>query len=159
MKFISKEGPVILAALLEGLNNDLGHDGEDGAVCTKKIQNSKSFMPVMIEFLQKGTPNGDLFSLCHYYEQNGDLMRDPEITIYRREIPATQFSTAETIYYPATYRQDGLGIDQEFFRYDDSGKITAIATRQQTHCATFCTQWLKNIKQQQDIKVSLREAA
>jgi len=34
------------------------------------------FMPLVIEI----TPDGDI-SIAHYYEQNGDLMRDPEICL------------------------------------------------------------------------------
>ena len=47
-----------------------------------KIMN-EPFMPLTIEKIGEGiiTPwgEGEQYSLCHYYEQNGDLMRDPEM--------------------------------------------------------------------------------
>lgn len=43
------------------------------------------YMPLVIELIgeQVSTPFGigKLYSLAHYYEQNGDLMRDPEMCL------------------------------------------------------------------------------
>ena len=44
----------------------------------KKIEN-KSYMPLSIEWISH-----NIISLCHYGEQNGDLMRDPEKTLFTR---------------------------------------------------------------------------
>ena len=38
--------------------------------------------------------------IAHYYEQNGDMMRDPDVVFV---IGADQYV------YPISYRQDGLG--------------------------------------------------
>ena len=60
---------------------------------------SGEYMPLVIEWIYcndyKGRP---IFSIAHYGEQNGDLMRDPEMTI------AIDFeaSTVE----PMTWRND-----------------------------------------------------
>lgn len=43
-----------------------------------KIQKSSSFMAVTIELVGQNEL-GKLFSVAHYAEQNGDLMRDPEV--------------------------------------------------------------------------------
>jgi len=44
---------------------------------------SDGFMTLTMECIEENisTPFGigKLYSLCHYYEQNGDLMRDPEM--------------------------------------------------------------------------------
>jgi hypothetical protein len=44
-----------------------------------KIEN-EPYMPLTIERLGDAYGgNAGLYSLCHYYEQNGDLMQDPEM--------------------------------------------------------------------------------
>jgi len=57
---------------------------------------SDGFMPLVIEV----TTNGEI-SIAHYYTQNGDAMRDPEITLNPRTWKGTSFT------------QDSLGIYQE----------------------------------------------
>jgi len=145
IKYCSKEATDVLKILVDGLTEDLSGDVSKA---TRKFNNGgESIMPVTVEFLTKGTPNGDLFSVCHYYEQNGDLMRDPEVTFYRQVVCGPE----GFLFYPASFRQDNLGIDEEFFQYDDKGKIITCWTRKQRDCATFCTMWMNNIKMQQKL--------
>jgi hypothetical protein len=111
----------------------------------KKIDNCNSvFMPVSVELIRK-TEQGGYFSVCHYYEQNGDLMRDPEIVFLKKN------SAGENYYFPVSYRQDNLGIDREYCRYDESRKITGLAVRPQADTAKFCNLWMLNIKRQQKL--------
>ena len=70
MKAVGKFAEQILKTLVEALKDVEDH---------KKVDNSGgAFMPVSVEFIGK-CRLGDLFSVAHYYEQNGDLMRDPEM--------------------------------------------------------------------------------
>ena len=46
-----------------------------------------SFMPLSIEDIGKSGDGNRLVSLCHYGEQNGDLMRDPDIVFMFHELP------------------------------------------------------------------------
>ncbi len=64
-----------------------------------------------------------LVSLCHYGEQNGDLMRDPDIVFMLQDIP--NGSIAE----PVSFRNDYLGLNQEVYRYDEHGKRTRLPIR------------------------------
>ena len=90
--------------------------------------------------------NGPVFSVSHYYEQNGDLMSDPDITFLKITTPVMNF------YYPLSYRQDNLGIDRELVTYDESGKkIKGFYKKLQADTATFCTLWMRNIKNQQKL--------
>jgi hypothetical protein len=68
------------------------------------------------------------FSLMHTYEQNGDLMRDPDV----------EFVVINGGIYSTFYRQDGLGIAREL---KPNSKAAA-------DCDRFLATWLKNIKDQ-----------
>ena len=115
-----------------------------------KLQ-SEGFMPLTMEKIAAGveTPFGEAFliSLSHYYEQNGDLMRDPEmvfIVVDKREYP----KDFENLFvYPQMYQQDNLGICEESIRIEGNRLTTFISRWQQAHTG-FANQWLCNIKAQ-----------
>lgn len=70
-----------------------------------------SFMPLSIEAIGRGPRGGLLISVMHFFEQNGDLMRDPDVEI---EIEP---KTGEWL--PVSYRQDSLGLLQEAVSVED----------------------------------------
>jgi hypothetical protein len=136
MRQVSKTSASVLSILIDGLNEDTR---------SKKIDNRPGvFMAVNVEYLHE-TSQGKYYSICHYYEQNGDLMRDPEI------VYLMTMKDNEPEFFPVSYRQDGLGIDREYCQYDDDGKIIGIATALQADSAVFSTLWMRNIKQQQKL--------
>lgn len=61
------------------------------------------FMRLVIEYIGDGPRGLPAISVAHYYEQNGDAMRDPEIV----------FEVTEQGWEPVSYLQDGLGIYRE----------------------------------------------
>lgn len=68
-----------------------------------KIKN-EPYMPLVIEWVGKGPYETELVSVAHYYTQNGDLMRDPEIV----------FIVSKLGYWtPMSFQQDNLGLYQE----------------------------------------------
>lgn len=71
------------------------------------------------------------YSIAHYYTQNGDRMRDPEITFM---VDDTEHSI-----YALSYTQDNMGI------YYETGDRTE---EQIEELMGFFNQWLTNIKQQ-----------
>lgn len=81
-----------------------------------------------------------LFSLAHYYEQNGDLMADPEMEFYR---------APDGRYYPLHYQQDGLGIYRAGMELGEDGKPARLNPREQADQASFAGTWLRNIRHQQ----------
>lgn len=109
------------------------------------------FMPLTIEKIAVGidTALGKAFliSLAHYYEQNGDLMRDPEmvfIVVDKREYP----KDSENLFvYPQLYQQDNLCIYEESVFIEGNRLTTFIARWQQAH-VDFANGWLCNIKAQ-----------
>ncbi len=119
-----------------------------------KLQ-SEGFMPLTIEKIATGieTTSGKAFliSMVHYYEQNGDLMRDPEmvfIVIDKRQ-HAKDFENL--FVYPQMYQQDNLGIYEESVCIEGNRLTTFIARWQRGH-ADFANHWLHNINIQGFIK-------
>ncbi len=82
-----------------------------------------------------------LWSFAHYYEQEGDLMRDPDITMV--DTPAGLM--------PISYRNDGLGIDNTYVEYADDGTIRGFYPAKQADLTAFCNTWARNLKDQQGL--------
>jgi hypothetical protein len=114
--------------------------------------NNESFMPLSIEIIGKGiiTPfgMGSLYSLCHYYEQMGDLMKDPEmcfIVVDNRQEQATAYEMVKII--PYLFQQDNAGLFEESVMFSDN-KTTKYSPRMNADHAAFANLWLGNIKNQ-----------
>jgi len=108
-----------------------------------KIDNSeRSYMAVSIEEIF----NNDkyrIISVAHYYEQNGDLMVDPELCFIH--------SKARDLFMPSYFKMDGfLGREEESILMEN-GEINGIRTKMQADHTSFANMWLKNIKYQQNL--------
>jgi hypothetical protein len=120
---------------LDFLTKDLEVGGEN-----RKIDNGGAgIMAVVVECIGK-----DLYSVAHYYEQNGDLMADPEITYWRTPIGA---------WMPVTYTQHNLGIYQEAILFDGCDAPQRFSSRLVRDISKFTNDWMKNIREQQELKV------
>lgn len=109
---------------------------------SKKIDNRPGvFMAVCVEFLNS-TSNGDLFSVTHYFEQNGDLMSDPDIVFLRGQ--NNRFS-------PVSFQQDSMGIYQESVTFACGGGIESFDFELQKSLASFTATWMENIADQQQL--------
>lgn len=111
-----------------------------------RVDNNKpgsAFMPVVVEWVGD-CKLGDVFSIAHYYEQNGDLMADPEMTFLK--------ASASGKYFPMSFKMDGLGgIYREGLIWED-GEPKHINAREQREEAIFAGEWMQNIKWQQFTK-------
>jgi hypothetical protein len=111
----------------------------------KKIDNAEgTFMALHVECIAECNL-GPIFSLAHYYEQHGDLMRDLEMLFIQAE---------DGGYYPAAIWQDpvnshGVGIQIE------DGNAVSIDETEQADMTVFAEVWLKNIRVQQGLGVAL----
>jgi len=137
MRQVNQQAQLVLDKLTEGLV-------EPGD--SRKIDNSNgTYMKVHVAFMQdviEGNVKGKVFSIAHYYTQNGDLMSDPTMQFLK---------SPSGSYYPISYRQDGLGIYRESVQWDDNGGIVSFSPREQRDEAIFAGQWMKNIKTQQEL--------
>ena len=100
------------------------------------------YMPLSVEYIGQSAEGNRLISICHYGEQNGDLMRDPDMVfeVYASPAPAT----AE----PLSFRNDFMGLMQEVYRYDDDGKKTAVNPKLKQDLKSFGQTWFQNLKEQ-----------
>ncbi len=101
-----------------------------------KIEN-KPYMPLVIEWIGSGPYETELVSVAHYYTQNGDAMRDPEIV----------FSLSKLGYWmPMSFLQDNLGLYQEAVTIrDDSFFFKAALIRD---LQEFAKTWDRNLAEQ-----------
>ena len=129
MRCLNKAASAVMDRLTHGLN--LGDH--------RKIENSGgAFMPVCVENIAQ-TELGALLSVAHYYKQNGDLMRDPEIVFLKRNGK----------YYPVTIQQDGgLGFYQKAIEIQGV-KVIGYYPPLLDEQVSFAQIWMKNIKEQQ----------
>ena len=111
------------------------------ALQTTVIDNTNgTYMPVHIEIIDR-TDKYNHISLAHYAEQNGDMMRDPEM-IFALHIESQQF-------IPYYYRNDYMGMEQYSVKWTDKGVL--LNRRLQADHTVFANQWLRNIAAQQHI--------
>lgn len=100
------------------------------------------YMPLSVEEIGIDGEGHRLVSLCHYGEQNGDLMRDPDIVFMVQDAPHG------TIAEPVSFRNDYVGLDQEVYRYDESGKRTHLDTKLNVQLREFAQIWFANLNEQ-----------
>ncbi|MBE9598693.1 hypothetical protein [Pedobacter sp. MC2016-24] len=140
MKSLNLNSTKIFANLIEQLK------GNDHI----KIDN-EPYMPLTIEKIGDNiiTPTGTgmLYSLCHYYKENGDLMQDPEmcfIAVDQRDKPE---AWADYHVFPYMFRQANIGFYQESILFAD-GKTHQINKAMQADHTAFANQWLENLQAQ-----------
>lgn len=116
-----------------------------------KINNAPdTFMPLTVEFLYTTEIAGvqaKVYSLSHYYQQNGDLVPDPDMTFAVLNTHPTHPGHLPQI-YPMTF-QNSLGYQEAIFQ-NDQGKWQ-FKPSTLTDLTSFSHIWLKNIKFQQEI--------
>lgn len=100
------------------------------------------FMPLSVEDIGPSGEGNRLVSLCHYGEQNGDLMRDPDIVFMFHE------HGGETFAEPVSFRNDYMALCQEVYNYDDAGKRTHVNPALKAELKSFSRTWFRNLKQQ-----------
>lgn len=141
MEFLNQAATIVFAALIDSLNN------KD----YRKIK-SDPFMPLLME--QTGTgiqsPWGscDLYSLCHYFEQNDYHMKDPEMCFFVADNrQGFKFDWAALKVGAYRYRCPGMDDYQESIRMEDQ-RLTVFHRKLQKDHTVFANQWLTNIRQQ-----------
>lgn len=105
----------------------------------KTIDNKSGFMPLHVEKLYTDEI-GAFYSFAHYYMQNGDMMKDPDM-----EFVVTKTGQV----FPKMFQMDAPPIYEESIFFDEKWKVKPALQKQH---ASFANMWLKNIKAQQNIK-------
>jgi hypothetical protein len=94
-------------------------------------------MRLVIEHVGQGPRGGDLVSVAHYGEQNGDPMRDPEIV----------FEIAAGSWQPVSIQQDYVGSYREAVFTGDDGKLY-VRPALVKDIRAFARIWDRNLKHQ-----------
>ena len=100
------------------------------------------YMPLSIESIGTSADGNRLIAICHYGEQNGDLMRDPEMVFEIHTYASSDMAE------PLSFRNDYMGIMQEVYRYNDDGKKTHVNAKLKQELRSFARAWFKNLKDQ-----------
>jgi len=117
---------------------DAARTDEEQAI---KIDNTTDFMPVCVEIIYNINAHEEHVSIAHYGQENGDLMRDPEIIFYhdRNEGKA----------YAMNYRNDYFNSWEVSIKEGDDGRPAMVNQIRQRQHTEFAELWLNNIKKQQ----------
>ncbi len=106
-----------------------------------KIENPP-YMALVIEAVPEAGPlNLPSISVAHYGEQNGDLMRDPEMCFELSKPPLCGLSLSA--YY---WRNDYMGVEQ-YSRYRDSENYVFLPDLHEQH-QIFAKLWDHNLRVQ-----------
>jgi hypothetical protein len=100
------------------------------------------YIPLSVEEIGSSEDGHRLVSLCHYGEQNGDLMRDPDIVFLFHHF--LDGMAAE----PISFRNDYLGIVQDVYRYDETGKRTHVVPALKQDLKEFARAWFATLRDQ-----------
>src|ERR1700743_2666220 len=103
-----------------------------------KIENPP-YMPLTVENIGLGPRGLPALSICHYGEQNGDLMRDPEMCF---EMEIENGSVKE--FHPYYYRNDYVAFEQ-FVVNEENRRIDVKAIQSQREMAQL---WDSNLAAQ-----------
>lgn len=124
MQPVNKKAAAILEKLTAGLEY----------AEARKIDNTDGvFMAVYIDRI-----GDDLYSVAHYYTQNGDRMADPDVVFWKR--PNGWFPVECTM-HGAGYYNKVLVIEK--------GEVVQWKPRAYRDLKIFCGTWMANIKAQQ----------
>ena len=115
-------------------------DAVDATEDRAKRFKSSGYMPLSVEYLwytdYKGRP---IYGMMHFTTQDGDLMRDPDMTFsVDRE--------AGTV-HPMTYENSFMGLYQEVYRKRENG-VLAYSPRLLADLDEFLWSWLRNLQEQ-----------
>ena len=107
-----------------------------------RIEN-EPFMRLVIEVIGGPYPNGAYeVSVAHYGEQNGDAMRDPEITFL--VVPAEHGTT----WTPLTFENSYIGCYQVVATVNANGQLTVKQAALRQDLRNFANQWDCTLQQQ-----------
>lgn len=132
MKSINKTASAVLDTLTAGLE-----PGESA-----KFDNGGEFMAVHVDAIAPG-----LFRVGHYFEQNGDLVPDPEMLFLRSEVDGER-------YWLPVETRFAIGSVHRALELDEANKVTGVYRRSFSEACSFTGMWMKNIKYQQGLAVA-----
>ena len=137
MKTLNKQSTKIFNKITEGMGFS-----SDESISYKKIDNrSRAVMALVVECIGQ-TDFGPIFSLCHYFKQNGDMCQDPEMLFLKHECGEV---------FPSMFQQAIPPVYEEsLYKDHEDGEWKCLPRLQAAH-TRFANTWMKNIKEQQKL--------
>jgi len=134
MRSVSQEAKRVLDILTDGINSENAY---------RKVDTSKSFKAVSVDFLGE-SKLGSFFSVAHNSIQNGDVMADPDMEFLK---------ALDGNYYPIRYQNDFLPgfLGHSKALNIEGGKIASYYPKVLSSLCSFTTKWMRNITMQQDL--------
>ena len=102
----------------------------------------RGYLPLSVEEIGTSRDGHRLVSLCQYGEQNGDLMRDCDLVFMVTDLP--DGVAAE----PVSFRNDYLGLSQEVYGYDETGRRTHVVSSLKQDLKEFARAWFVTLRDQ-----------
>ena len=100
------------------------------------------YLPLSVEEIGTSRDGHRLVFLCQYGEQNGDLMRDCDLVFLVTDL--SDGAAAE----PVSFRNDYLGLSQEVYRYDETGRRTHVVSSLKQDLKEFAWAWFVTLREQ-----------
>ena len=125
--------------LYQAFATDLNHLLNDARAVRITVP---GYMPLSVEEIGISRDGHRLVSLCQYGEQNGDLMRDCDLVFMVTDLP--DGAAAE----PVSFRNDYLGLSQEVYRYDETGRRTHVVSSLKQDLKEFARAWFVTLREQ-----------
>lgn len=138
IKKLSKKQTEIFKVLMEKAEK-----AEDKAI---KLDAEGGFMPLNVEILYRTQVNGEttpVLALAHYFEQNGDLVPDPDMEV--------MYIPSKNSVLPISY-QNQIAYTRALF-FDPEAKKWKGHPEKINDLVGFLGMWLENIAQQQELYV------
>eukprot|EP01132_Coremiostelium_polycephalum_P013316 gene13316-16233_t len=134
MEFLNQIATIVFSKLIDSLNGQQH----------RKILNDP-YMSLTLEMVGQyiETPWGlaNLYSLCHYYKQNGDLMQDPEMCFFSIDSRGDfKADYSKIVIAPYMYQNASIGY-QESVRMENQ-KLTTFNKKRQKEHTIFANTWL-----------------
>ncbi len=134
LKPLNKKAEAIFKKVIDGVKPDM----------VKRIgEAGKAIMQVIIEQIYHENIYGKVYSVGHYYQQNGDRMSDPEMTFLVND--------ADGRVYPLTFEMHGTFARHESNCSFEQGSLDGIYRRMNNDHKNFANQWMENISNQQTL--------
>jgi len=135
LKPLNQKATKIFFKIIKGVNKDAAkYIGQKGT----------AFMQVVVEQIYHENEYGKVYSIGHYYIQNGDRMSDPEMTFLVNDDDGKV--------YPLSFEQHGFFARyEESALFDENGKYKGKYKKRHNDHKNFANQWMENINHQQTL--------
>ena len=142
MKHLNKSAQAIFETLTDGLVDVSESNFPEKQTHRTFGEDGGAFMAVHVERIRE-TEWGPIYSIAHYYKQNGDMVCDPDMTFL--------LAKTDGLAYPLTFEQGGMLYQESVVWSPDEQRIASYHPKMQRDQTSFANKWMMNIGDQQGL--------